>query len=343
MKSDVESKLLSPPFVYTRPTVFTLHLFIIVLLSVQVLVLLLLGDIYAVLNILSSIIACFAVDLLVQKSFSYKFKFNIDVLTTAMLIGFFMPSQIGFLFVFFLSAFSFFLTKIVFGGTGSNWINPVAVALCMAYISRPEVFSNVIYLEDIKNAGGIFPLLKNAGLLKLKSDFSITSALNALFLHSVGVTLPEGYISLFLNYGSPIPAFRYNLITLLSSIVLFSFKAVDYLIPTVFLVCYGLLIWIFGGLAISGTFFTGDILFALLTSGVLFAAIFVMTESSSTAKTKVGKMICGFLNALFAFFICRQGASPAGIAFVIILTNSFTPLIEKVEVEIQRRRRYLYE
>ncbi len=318
MKSEIDSQLLSPPFVYTRPTIFTLNAFIIAFLGLQVLVLLLLGDFYAFLNILASVIACFAVDLRVQKSFDDKLKFNIDVLTTAILIGFFMPSQIGFVFVFFLSAF-------------------------VAYISRPEVFSQVVYLEDIKNAGGIFPLLKNTDLLRLKYDFSITSALNALFLHSVGVTLPEGYISLFLNYGSPIPAFRYNIITLLSSIILFSFKAVDYLIPTVFLVSYGFLIWAFGGLAVNGTLFTGDILFALLTSGVLFSAIFVMTESSSAPKTKVGKMFCGLLNAVFAFFICGQGASPAGIAFVIILTNSFTPLIEKVEIEIQRRRRYLYE
>ncbi len=343
MKSDIGSNLLAPPFVYTRPTVFTVNLFIISLLCVQVLVLLLVRDFYAIANILASVSACFAVDLIVQKNFSNKLKFNIDVLTTALLIGFFIPSQIGFVFVFFLSGLAFFLSKIVFGGTGSNWVNPVAVAICMAYVSRPETFSPIIYIEDIRNAGGIFPLLKNSGLLKLSNDFSITSALNTLFLHSVGVTLPEGYISLFLNYGSPIPAFRYNLLTLLSSIILFSFKAIDYLIPSVFVVCYGFLIWAFGSLAINASFFTGDILFALLTSGVLFAAIFVMTESSSAPKTKLGKISCGLLNAVFAFFICKQGASPAGIAFVILLTNSITPLIEKIENKIQLRRRYLYE
>ena len=181
------------------------------------------------------------------------------------------------------------------------------------------------------------------GLLKLKTDFTVTSALNSLLLHGVGVTLPEGYISLFLNSTSSIPAFRSNIVTLMSSIILFSIRAVDYILPAFFLATYAVLVWTFGMVPVSNIYFTGDILSAVLTGGVLFAAFFVMTEPASSPKTKYGKAMSGFFTGLFAFFICAHGASPAGIFFAIILSNVISPLIEKLEVKIQAKKRSRYE
>ncbi len=340
---NLNEDLLSPPFVYTRHGVFTANIFIIVCLLIQLLALLFEGDFYSALNILFSVLGCIAVDFFAQEKKYARLNFNISALTIGLLIGFFMPSQIGFVFAFIISAFSFFLTKIVFGGIGSNWANPIAFAICIAYISRQDFFPASLNLEVAKNYGGLLPVFEQLDFAKLKIDFSLTSVLNSIFLHSVGVTLQEGYLSLFYNSGAAIPAFRYSILTLISSIVLFAFRIIDYILPVSFLLSYGLLIWIFGGYVVSGTYFSGDILFALLTSGILFSAIFVMSESSSAPKTKYGKILCGILNGVFAFLICRQGASPAGIAFVIILGNTITPFIEKIEKQMIRKKRAFYE
>lgn len=344
MKSYSNLSLTAAPFVYTRLTVFGINIVILSLLGIQILILALSADLYALLNITVAVLGVLFVENLLRYLSSSKFGLSLDMIISGLLIGFFMPTGIGFIFVFILSAFSVFIVKIMFGGTGRNWLNPVAFAVCAAYISRPEAFPPLISdFSLLSEKGSFFAVMEANGLVKLQTDFTVTSALNSLLLHSVGVTLPEGYISLFLNSTSSIPAFRYNIITLMSSIVLFSIRVTDYILPSVFLITYAFLVWALGMVPVSNIYFTGDILSAVLTGGVLFAAFFVMTEPASSPKTKYGKLMSGFFTGVFAFFICAQGSSPAGIFFAVILSNLISPLIERLEVKIQAKKRSLYE
>ena len=344
MKSYSNLSLMTAPFVYTRLPVLGMNIAVLSLLGIQILILAITADFYALLNITAAVMGVLCVENLLRYLASSKLSLSLEMIISGLLIGFFMPTGIGFIFVFILSAFSVFIVKTVFGGTGRNWLNPVAFAVCAAYISRPEAFPPLISdFSLLREKGSIFALMEANGLLKLKTDFTVTSALNSLLLHGVGVTLPEGYISLFLNSTSSIPAFRYNIVTLMSSIILFSIRAVDYILPAFFLATYAVLVWIFGMVLVSNIYFTGDILSAVLTGGVLFAAFFVMTEPASSPKTKYGKAMSGFFTGLFAFFICAHGASPAGIFFAIILSNVISPLIERLEIKIQAKKRSRYE
>ena len=344
MKSYSNLSLMTAPFVYTRLPVLGMNIAVLSLLGIQILILAITADFYALLNITAAVMGVLFVENLLRYLASSKFGLSLEMVISGLLIGFFMPTGIGFVFVFILSAFSVFIVKTVFGGTGRNWLNPVAFAVCAAYISRPEAFPQLISnFSLLREKGSIFALMEANGLLKLKTDFTITSALNSLLLHGVGVTLPEGYISLFLNSTSSIPAFRYNIVTLMSSIILFSIRAVDYILPAFFLATYAVLVWIFGMVPVSNIYFTGDILSAVLTGGVLFAAFFVMTEPASSPKTKYGKAMSGFFTGVFAFFICAHGASPAGIFFAVILGNIISPLIERLEIKIQAKKRSRYE
>lgn len=344
MKSYSNLSLMTAPFVYTRLPVLGMNIAVLSLLGIQILILAITADFYALLNITAAVMGVLCVENLLRYLASSKLSLSLEMVISGLLIGFFMPTGIGFVFVFILSAFSVFIVKTVFGGTGRNWLNPVAFAVCAAYISRPEAFPPLISdFSVLREKGSIFALMEANGLLKLKTDFAVTSALNSLLLHGVGVTLPEGYISLFLNSTSSIPAFRYNIVTLMSSIILFSIRVADYILPAFFLTTYAILVWTFGMVPVSNIYFTGDILSAVLTGGVLFAAFFVMTEPASSPKTKYGKAMSGFFTGLFAFFICAHGASPAGIFFAIILSNVISPLIEKLEIKIQAKKRSRYE
>lgn len=344
MKTYLNVVLPAPPFIYTRSLVLKTDIMLISLLCIQLALLAFSMDFYALLNIACALLGAVSVEYLFQYMNKCPVKFSTQVITTGLLIGFFMPISIGFVFVFFLSAFSLFVSKIIFGGSGKNWINPVAAAACIAYISHPESFPSALYgAALIRGHGGFFQVLEANGLLKLKTDFSVTSLLNSVLLHGIGVTLPEGYVSLFLNSTSVVPAFRYNIISLLSSVVLFAFKAADYILPSCFLITYGIAVFVFSQVPITGAYFSGDILAALLTGGILFSAFFVLTEPSSSPKTKYGKALCGFLTGVIAFCICGSGASPAGAVFSVLFANMITPLIEKMEVKIQAGKRKLYE
>lgn len=328
------------PFVRSGFSVKKINIMFIILLSIQILVLVFESDIRAIINIIISTISVSLGEIIILYYLNNKIKISLETILSGMIIGFFMPVNIGFFFVFFISLLGYSVSKIIFGGTGTNWINPVLFTAAVSYACKPGAYPAFFAdLTSLKTNGSIFPLLQINGFTRIKADMPITSVLNSLFLHGAGVTLPEGYISLFWNSSYPIPAFRYNLLTLLSSIVLFSSKAADKTLPFSFIAAYSFLIWMFAQVPVTGFFFTGDILCGLMTSGVLFTAFFVFTESSSSPKTFYGKKISGIIIGILAFIICGAGASPAGLVFAGLFANMITPIIERCEKQIQNNKR----
>ena len=265
--------------------------------------------------------------------------FDIHALLTGLLIGFFLPVNSGFVFSFLIAFMSYFFSWGIFGGKGFSWINPVMLAACIAAICKPECFVQPISFDRIAADGSVFAALEPSGLLQTPTDQYITSMFNSTFLHGAGVTLPEGYIGLFLHYPSAIPAFRYNLLTLCSSIVLLSSKTINKTLPFTFLFIYGLLVYLFPSVGQTGVYGKGDILSALLTSGALFAAFFVMNDGGSIPRSRAGRCMTGILTGVFAFFITGSGAIPEGIPFAVLFVDCLNPLIEWMESYIYRRIR----
>ncbi|NVP24195.1 RnfABCDGE type electron transport complex subunit D [Treponema phagedenis] len=334
----------SAPFVYTGLTLNQKNIVIILSLSLQLLVLLVYKDFVAFFSIFFATAGAVAADILLTYLGENRFHFNFDSLTIGLISGFFLPVSLGFVASFCISFFAFTLVCAVFGGRGSNWINPVMFAVCIAYLAYPEVFHAIsLNLEKLQRNGTVFSVLQLSDLHVLKQDQEITSALNSVFLHGIGVTLPEGYISLLVRISSPIPAFRYNILTLLSSIILFSFRIIPKMQSVAFLGTYGILVWLFPWFPDLGSVASGDMLCAFLTSGVLFTAFFVLPESGSSPRTKTGRCIYGMLTGVFAFLIAGPGFSAIGIPFAVLAGNIFTPLIESAEQKLYRRKRMKYD
>ena len=268
-----------------------------------------------------------------------KISFDLHALLAGLLIGFFFPTDSGAGFSFFTAFMSYFLSWGVFGGRGSSWINPVMLAVCIAAICQPGHFVQPISADRITAGGSVFAALEAAGVMRLPADQSVTSLLNSALLHRIGVTLPEGYVSLFLLYPSAIPAFRYNMLTLLSSIALLASQAIHKTLSFSFLTVYGLSVYFFSS-ALSGTpFGRGDILSAMFSSGAFFAAFFVMNDGGSIPRSWGGRLLSGALTGIFAFCIIGPGAYPAGIPFAVLCTDCLNPLIEQLEVSVYKRKR----
>lgn len=270
-----------------------------------------------------------------------KLSFDMNALVAGLLIGFFLPTDSGLAFSFFTAFMSYFLSWGVFGGRGSSWINPVMLAVCIAAVCQPGRFVQPVSVEQITAGGSVFAALETAGGIRGAADQSVTSMLNSVLLHRIGVTLPEGYVSLFLLYPSAIPAFRYNMLTLLSSIILLSTQAMHKTLSFSFLAVYGLSVYFFSS-ALSGTpFGRGDILSAMFSSGAFFAAFFVINDGGSVPRSWGGRLLSGALTGIFAFCIIGPGAYPAGIPFAVLCTDCLNPLIEQLEVSVYKRKRGL--
>jgi electron transport complex protein RnfD len=76
---------------------------------------------------------------------------------------------------------------------------------------------------------------------------------------------------------------------------------------------------------------TNDLVYSvyqILAGGLVFAAVFMITDYVTTPITRVGRMIfavgCGIITALIRIF----GSLPEGVSFSIIIMNILVPHIE---------------
>ena len=311
------------PFIYTSVSLRSIYLSYLLLLLPQIILLFIYHDIYAGLNIFVSVAATLTCQSIVYAIEKTTFKIPLEALLQGILVGFFMPTNIGFLFVFVLSFLGFALTKVIFGKSGT-WMHSVMIVLVIAYISAPELF---IFSENI-NA-----LEKNLAT-SLSFDASITSFLNSYILNDLGITLPSGYISLFWDSSSLIPACRYNLITILSSIILLSLKVRDYTIAVLFVIIYEAFVYCFSDFAL----FQGDVLVSLMKGGFLFMVFFVLPEPNSFPKTCFFKLFSGLFLAIVSFLLSGGKATFITIAFASLLLSIINPYIEEIEKMLHSKK-----
>ena len=88
----------------------------------------------------------------------------------------------------------------------------------------------------------------------------------------------------------------------------------------------------------DGMMFQGDILLALLTSGVLFSAVFIMQWRGTVPVTNRGKLLYGVIAGICAFLILGVGDSPVGCVFVVLSMNVISPLIQSVENHFEYKK-----
>lgn len=326
------------PYLYTGLNAKQHTLLVLILLSFQLIAMGVMRDGGSIRVILSAATASACAASLIAYRHG-RITFDLQAFVTGLLMGFLFPCTDSGTWSFCIAFISYLFSWGLFGGKGYSWINPIALAACIAAICKPGSFVPPVSLDKIASSGSIFAAMENTGLLQAPVDQYLTSVLNSTFLHKVGVTLPEGYISLLLYYPSVIPAFRYNLLTLICSIILLSTKTLHKTLPFTFLATYALLVYFFPSAQHANAYGKGNILSALLTSGVLFSAFFVLGDNGSLPRSWQGRCITGLLTGICTFCIAGYGITAAGVPFAVLSVNCFNPLIEWLESYWYKRRR----
>jgi electron transport complex protein RnfD len=320
------------PFILTRPTVTRMSVVTIATLVPLIVMLIIDSDYGALVNMLCSTAGCVAAELTLSIPTAKKRPFDAGTILAGFLVGLLLPSGFNPFLSFVVAFVGLLVGKVLFGGQGSFWMNPVAIAIGIAFISQTALFPQALVSADgFRNVGSAFGALKLDHFTMIDADQSITSSMNSGFLGSLGIRLPEGYVTLFLGSPSPIPAFRYNILILVASIVLLSMEIINFIVPLCFLVTYGLCALFLSMLPFSHGFTGGDILFAMLTSGTLFTAFYLLPEYSTLPRTRAGKSISGIIAGLAAFMMCGPGGSSAGNVFAVLIVNAINPVIEHFE------------
>lgn len=320
------------PFVYSIPSISSVSIRFLILLGIQLIMLLISGSYNAFLVVIISLlgsISAAAVNYYVRKEPLYNI---MNIAIQGIFIGLLLPETYPHSMVFVISFTTILISRsIIFKGVNS-WINIPAIAVIIAWYIGNTYFPQFVVNSEILTLRNSSVYLIQSGYFPTYSfDSPVTAFLNKYIFSITNVTIPEGFVSLLWDSNSIIPAFRFNLITIISSIIVFSDNAFSVIIPSVFLAVYGLLVRIFVPYLFGGNFNQGDILLAFLTSGVLFSAVFLIQWYGTTPVTVLGKSILGIFTGIVAFAIIGCGTSPVGIFYTILCSNIICMIIRIFE------------
>ena len=258
-------------------------------------------------------------------AYAYKGKYTVNNILTpcisAVIFTLIMPAGAPIYAVIIGAFVGIVLGKLVFGGLGSNIFNPAAVGMLFAklcfgsqYIAQVETW--FYPLPDV--AAGPTALSGTLGSINnivYNMDFY---SLGDLFLGRIPGTLGEVY----------------KITILIGLVYLLIRRSVDYRIVASYLGGF-IVFTFFGGLAVHAlnsninpfTF----MLYNLLSGGVLFGAVFMLTDPVTAPINPPSRIMYGLIAAIVTVFIRFFAALPEGVGFSILIANMMAVVLDHYE------------
>ncbi len=192
------------------------------------------------------------------------------------------------------------LVKQMFGGIGSNFMNPALAARAILFVSWSSLMTSYPATQFMTD---------------------VTSSATPLNLLGKGTVEGVNLMELFLGNVPGVLGETCKLALLLGGVYLILRGIVDWKIPATFIatvfVCY---------LVKDGAEMA---LYQILSGGLFLGAFFMATDYATSPVTNVGRVIMGVGCGLFLFVIRAYASYPEGCSFAILLMNVATPLIDK--------------
>ncbi len=264
---------------------------------------------------LLSVISCVGFEWLYEVIAHKKRSINdFSAVVTGLLLALIMPVSVPYYAVIIGAFVAIVITKQLFGGIGQNFMNPALIGRAFLLASFPVAMTTY-------PAGRMGVFEKAADVVTaatpLSAEYSapIPTAMEQLLGRYMTGTPLGGCIgetcALALLIG-----FAYLLIR----------KVISPRIPLTFIGTVALMTLLFGK---NGVPTAGDPLLAVLSGGLMLAAIFMATDYVTTPTTPVGQIIFGIGCGVITSVIRFGGGYPEGVTYAILLMNVLTPLLDK--------------
>ena len=200
------------------------------------------------------------------------------------------------------SVFAIIVVKCLFGGLGCNFANPAATG---------RVFLLICFAGTL--GGGMAPRLSSAPelvagatpLTVIEQGGKLPSMLDMLLGLRGGAVGEVCIAAILIGFG-------YLVIR----------RVIHFETPLVFVVTVFVLFLIKENSFVTATY-------QILSGGLMFAAVFMVTDYVTTPITRSGKMVFAFGCGLITFLIRCFGNYPEGVSFAILIMNILSPYIEK--------------
>ena len=283
---------------------------------------------------LVAVIACVATEFVyffvLNKGFAKKCKdastvcrrflkqFDFTSVVTGLILALILPSTVKWYEVLIGGIFAIAVVKMLFGGTGKNLVNPAAAARVFMFISFAITTYTAANIPAIKFESGVF-----------------TDATNLAWLFPAegNPTTKISVIDLFLGTGvAGCIGETCKVAILLGYIYLSVRKVIKWWQPLAFIALFGFVAVLTSGfafIATGGYIFDMELFLPhIFSGGVLFGAVFMFTDYTTSPKGIYGQILYYLLAAVLVA-VLRYLTKLEVTSFVILLMNILVPLIDK--------------
>lgn len=321
IEKEINLKTNLGPYIYLKDSVSLVSVKLMILLSIQIALLVCAKSFDSVAVIFTALTGGLCAAALYFLLFREPVYNSLILINQAIFIGFLLPGSFPPVSVFFISFITLFVYKL-FLYKSNPWLTPAALAVLIAWFIGRNYFPSFLMNADLafsKNPGAA--LISQGHFPVYSFDTTVTAFLNNYIFSMFKVTVPDGFISMLWDTGSVIPAFRFNLVTVISSVFLFSDDFSRIIVPYTMLIVYGILVRLFVPLIFGGQFNTGDVILAYFTSGTLFCIVFMFNFFGTVPVSLPVKFAFGIAAGILAFLITGFGTSPIGMVYTILICN----------------------
>jgi electron transport complex protein RnfD len=278
----------------------------------------------ALANVLVSVAAAMAAETLFRYATKQDIRTgDLSAAVTGLLLALVIPPTTPIWMTALGSIFAIVVAKEFFGGLGANVFNPALIGRAFLIMSFPAAITTWALPRSAVSAGsGLSDALTGAtplGILKVGGSVADVGR----GLAETGLASSSGYLdtikTLFVgNHGGSIGETSILLI-LAGAVFLLITKTIDWRAPVSML----------AGAVLTALILGLDPLFALLSGGLMFGAVFMVTDYVSAPVTPLGKLIFGFGAGVITMLIRKFGAYPEGTSYGILIMNAAVPFLNK--------------
>ncbi len=219
---------------------------------------------------------------------------DLSALVTGVILGLILPADCPLLIAVFGSVAAIVVVKQMFGGIGQNFANPACTARIILLVSFSGVsqFSKTVYMADA--ATFATPLAAEEGV------YSVWDLFIGNTPGCVGETCAAAI--------------------LLGFVYLLVRRVVT---PTVTLAFVG-------SAALMSLVCGQNVLYQLLSGGLLFGAVYMATDYATSPVTFVGKLVFGAGCGILTILIRSYASLPEGVSYAILLMNIIAPRLDDI-------------
>ena len=258
---------------------------------------------------------------------------------TAIIFALTIPVYTPYFVIIVGSVFATVVVKNFFGGFGKNIFNPAI----MARIFVGLCFGSQLMVPDVLVAGANSTLVESTLGIDAITGATLTGAYNNatgwLSTTQVGATTTI-FGSIFSNYtlvdmltGNYVGALgeTFTIVIFALGIILSVLKVINWRTPVFYLgtvALTSLVIALVLGLDSPLTY----VLYHLSLGGVMFGAVFMLTDQVTGPTSTYGKVLAAVFAGLITVLIRIKGGYPEGVMFSIALVNFISPAIDYLTV-----------